>query len=517
MFIVSGIVVSEYAGTASVFSWLLAGIGCMFSAASYTELSFHVPVEGGAYAYAYHTLGELPAVIMAWLLTLEYGLAGSAVARSWGTRFMNFLSGGTDQGFAVISPSREYLEYIFSAVLMSIAVAITALGMDVSKMVASVFTVAKVLLVMFMIIMAYSLWNGQNLKPFAPYGVRGVFTGASASFWSYLGFDEPCMFAGEVINPKRDIPIAMIGTVALTTCIYVLAGLSLSGLLPYSELDSDGAFASGFVDRGYMWAGNLVATGEIVTLPLVALIAFLAQPRLIYIMSVDGLFPKSIGGSIVRASLSAGVVCILVAAFVPFHVQDVSQSAGILFAYNFTHSGIYAKRYYMSEAEHSPSRTENVKQCSSFEKRFWNFLSLNAGQLSINQRSLIMNGLVLAGLIVAVKGEAYWIGCIYIGAALGLLGVIVLLSLYRCCTLRSLDDEQESSFMIPNSCMPWVPAIGFFFNSVLVAQSETIGLLILLGVIGCAVAHYYLYAYRNSVLGQQSHHVRPTTRKRSLD
>eukprot|EP01084_Bolivina_argentea_P271162 461286_1 len=511
VFIVSGLIVADYAGTAAVLSWMLAGIGCMFSAASYTELSGHVPVEGGAYAYSYHTLGELPAVIVAWLLTLEYGLSGSAVARSWGTRLVHFLSGATEGGIHLIPASYSYVEYIFSAVLMSVCVAITAAGMGVSKKVASVLTVAKLLLVTFMIVMAYVLWNAENIKPFAPYGVKGVITGATASFFSYIGFDEPCMFAGEVKNPKRNIPIAMLGTVGFSTIIYLIAVFSLSGLAPYDELNPDGAFASGFHDRGYQWAGNLVATGEIITLPIVVLICMLAQPRLLYIMSVDGLFPKYLGGSIVRASLLAGTVCVAVATFVPFHILDITESAGVLLAYNFTHAGIFSKRYTSWVQQQG-----NGKQLTGLENTFWKFFRLNAGQFTVNERSIVVNAMLLIGLTMILRGRELWFGFVWFGTAMLAVSVIVLASFRRCCTLLQIDHEKESFFLIPNWLMPWAPAIGTFFNSVLIAQADYIGLAILLGIIVAAFAHYYLYAHRNSVLGHMNSLTRSRTRKLSV-
>jgi amino acid transporter len=188
VFVLTGLIAREYTGPGVVISWLIAGFGCTFSAMSYAELSCRIPTAGSSYAYVYVALGELPAVIAAWCLSLEYGISGAAVARSWGDKVNAFISvkmnqasnlDGTDSTHSTesfFSPGQGI--NLFAGLLQMVVVIILLAGVDVGKYAVNFFTVIKMILVTFMIVAGFCLFEPSNLSGgWAPMGATGILRG----------------------------------------------------------------------------------------------------------------------------------------------------------------------------------------------------------------------------------------------------------------------------------------------------------------------------------------------------
>ncbi|CAN0211326.1 unnamed protein product, partial [Hapterophycus canaliculatus] len=181
---------------------------------------------------------------------------------------------------------------VYAALLQGACVLVVVGGLQASKYTVNTFCVAKALLVAFMCATAFSLWNADNFVPLAPFGTSGVLKGGVAAFFGFLGFDEVVLLAPEAKNPSKHVPRALFASLLGVTLVCATASVALSGAEAAPDLDPDSAFAEAFRHRGMTTAYKITAIGELVTLPLVVLVSFMAQPRLLFAMAKDGLLPK---------------------------------------------------------------------------------------------------------------------------------------------------------------------------------------------------------------------------------
>jgi basic amino acid/polyamine antiporter, APA family len=257
VFVLAGLIAHDYAGPGVVWSWLIAGAGCSFSAMSYAEMSCRIPSAGSSYAYVFHGLGELPAVIAAWCLCLEYGIrfapstsflflshcplpppppslfplhSGSAVARSWGEKIVTWTEMINITIWAPLNPGLAGIN-IFAGLLQAACVGLLLLGVEMGKVTVNCFTILKMLLVLFMIFAGLCLFRKDNVENWTPKGMSGVFRGATSAFFGYLGYDEVCCLAAEAKDPHRTLPIAVFGTIGTVTVLYALSSLALVGMM----------------------------------------------------------------------------------------------------------------------------------------------------------------------------------------------------------------------------------------------------------------------------------------------
>ncbi len=298
-FVVSGLIAGEIAGPAGIFSLLLAAIGSSIVAISYAELSCSIPASGGPYSFVYNLMGEIFAVLLCWLISLEFGIAGAGVSRAWSDKLIDF---------AMESPSIPYLSNILAAAMVGICTLICARGLEFSEEVLSVFVVLKVLLIVFITSVTFWFWNPENLSQFAPYGFSGVVKGSTVAFFGYIGFDESCIFAAEAKNPSRDLALSMIISIAIASTLYVTAYLGLTGSQPYDAITSTSTFWDAFEALGVRWAGVVAIVSQLVIFPSAALAAAMAQPKILYILARDKLIPSSLGGINKIAGFESGDV-----------------------------------------------------------------------------------------------------------------------------------------------------------------------------------------------------------------
>lgn len=271
IFVLSGLIARNEAGPSLIFAWLIAGFVCCFSLLSFAELACRFPSSGSSYAFTYVTLGEWPAYLAACCLSLECGVSSSAVARSWGFKFDNFISGKAGEADEGVSYYGCGLEVVCVLILLC--------GANASKLTVNSLTIFKTVLIGFITVAGLSLFCPSNVQVMMPMGIGGVFRGTTSCFFGFVGADEVCCLALECKNPQRDIPIAVVGTVIISTVCYCFASLALVGMVNYTQIDTESCFPMAFRSRGWGWVGDIIAVSELIVLPLVVFVSFLAQPR----------------------------------------------------------------------------------------------------------------------------------------------------------------------------------------------------------------------------------------------
>ena len=311
----SGNVIRYAAGPALVFSFLLLGGACALAALCYAELAAMIPQAGSAYAYTYATLGELVAWIIGWDLVLEYAVGNVAVAISWGDYFTTLLRGvglslpvwlTTGYRTALLSSNPEVSGLLDSAphiAGMPILVNLPAFGIVMvitwmllrgakeSVRANNIMVVVKLVALALFIAVGATHLNAANYTPFAPNGFTGIHQGAAIVFFAYIGFDAISTAAEETRDPKRNLPIGILGGLAICTVIYVLVGFVLTGMVPYTELGVADPLAHALQRAGFETVGWIVALGAAVSMTAVLLVFQYGQPRIFFAMARDGLLP----------------------------------------------------------------------------------------------------------------------------------------------------------------------------------------------------------------------------------
>jgi APA family basic amino acid/polyamine antiporter len=311
----SGAVVRYAAGPALVFSFLLLGGACALAALCYAELAAMIPQAGSAYAYTYATLGELVAWIIGWDLVLEYAVGNIAVAISWADYFTTLLRGvglslpawlTTGYRTALLSsnpdinglldtaPNIGGLPILVNLPAFAIVMVITWLllrGAKESARANNIMVVVKLAALALFIAVGATHLRPEHYTPFAPNGFTGIHQGAAIVFFAYIGFDAISTAAEETRDPKRNLPIGILGGLAICTFIYILVGFVLTGMVPYTELGVADPLAHALQSAGFQTVGWIVALGAAVSMTAVLLVFQYGQPRIFFAMARDGLLP----------------------------------------------------------------------------------------------------------------------------------------------------------------------------------------------------------------------------------
>ncbi len=312
----SGVVVRYGAGPALVISFLLLGLVCGLAALCYAELASMIPQAGSAYAYSYATLGELVAWIIGWDLILEYAVGNVAVAVAWGGYFVSLLSAfnitlpaWSTHGYraALLSsdpavhslletaPRIAGIPLLVNIPAFFIVMAVTWLlmrGVRESARANNIMVVIKLLVLTLFVVVGAMHIDTSNYVPFAPNGWRGIHQGAAIVFFAYIGFDAISTAAEETKNPQRNMPIGILGGLAICTVIYVIVGAVATGMVPYQELKAADPLAKALTMAGLSTASWIVSLGAVVSLTAVLLVFQYGQPRIFFAMGRDGLLPR---------------------------------------------------------------------------------------------------------------------------------------------------------------------------------------------------------------------------------
>jgi amino acid transporter len=474
VFATTGTLISTVAGPAAVISWIIAGVVAIFNAFAYMELATRVPSSGSVYAYAYHTMGELPAVVAAWMLTLEYGISGAGIARSWAQKMEEWLNDDyKPRNFHYLN---EQYANIFAVIVMVFCVGILLLGIKFGKAFVNTVATVKAAVVAFIIVAGFAYMDTEYLAPFVPernheksaFGFQGVVSAASLAFYGYTGFDEVCCLAAEVKNPKKIMPIAVITVVLITMFLSCFSSFVLSGLVHYTEAVS---FSAGFNAQGAKWAATIVHAGEVGTMPLVVLVSLLAQPRINYALACDGLLPRifakvNSNGVLFVNTVISGVLLTAIAFCAPFSTLWDIVSFGIFLVLNMAQLSLLMVRTTTASPKAAP-RTIGVMFFSGFISTF------------AYQIGWVNHGLT-AWYVIALLFFAVYAGSVVYYAV-------------------KLPQEPNDAENYSAPLVPFIPAAAMLANFYLMAQLTYLGIELSLAWVAASILSYFAYGYGNAV------------------
>jgi len=371
LFSLTGIAAAENAGPAVVLSFVLAALGCAFAGMCYSEFATMIPIAGSAYTYAYATMGEFLAWIIGWDLVLEYAVGAATVSISWSRYVVALLhSFGIDLPPQLIAspwqpvpmPDGTMVHGIINLPAVFIIVAISILlmlGISESARANAVMVVIKVTVVVVFIAAGWGFMKAENHTPFIPentgvfgeFGWSGIIRAAGVIFFAYIGFDAVSTAAQEAKRPQRDMPIGIIGSLAICTVLYVLFAYVMTGLVHYTRFRGEAAPATlAIAATPFAWLKLAVTIAIIAGLTSVILVMLLGQSRVFFSMSRDGLLPKVFSDihpkfrTPWRSNLLFMVFVSLFSAFAPISVVGHMTSIGTLFAFVIVCTGILIMR-----------------------------------------------------------------------------------------------------------------------------------------------------------------------------
>jgi len=359
IFVLTGTAASQNAGPALVLSMIISAVGCAFSGLCYAEFSAMVPVAGSAYTYAYATMGEFIAWIIGWDLILEYALSVATVAVGWSGYFVSL---ARDVGIvippALATPPPEGLFNLPAAVIVLVVAALLVIGIKQSADTNTLLVAIKTLVLVLFVVAGASYVKRANLTPFVPpnlgpfgqFGWSGVLRGAGVMFFAYIGFDAVSTAAQEARNPSRDMPIGILGSLAICTVIYMLVAVVLVGIVPYRQLNVADPLAVGIDATGITWLSPVIKVAALFGLFSTMLVQLLGQTRIFYSMSRDGLLPRVFAAVHPRfrtphvSTVLTGLIIAMLAGLTPIGVLGQLVSIGTLLAFVLVSIGVVILR-----------------------------------------------------------------------------------------------------------------------------------------------------------------------------
>ena len=389
LFVRTAAAAGQAAGPGVTLSFIVAAVGCAFAGLCYAEFAAMIPIAGSAYAYSYVTMGELVAWIIGWALIMEYALGAATVSIAW-SEYLNRLLGGNipyewcHSPFESFTDSSNVLHQgIMNAPALIILLLLTLLlikGTQESAVVNMIIVFVKVAIVILFIIIGWQFIRPENHTPYlipegtAPvtdnagkiiadysgwnkHGWGGILGGAAIVFFAFIGFDAVSTAAQEAKNPKRDMPIGILGSLVVCTILYILFGHVLTGVANWKDFvdpekgrEASVAYAISQYMTGYGWLAQAVTVAILAGFSSVILVMLMGQSRIFYTMSNDGLIPKAFGQlhpkfkTPYKANWILFIFVGLFAAFVPGHVAGDLTSFGTLFAFVLVSIGVFILR-----------------------------------------------------------------------------------------------------------------------------------------------------------------------------
>ena len=296
IFVLTGVAAAKYAGPAVPLSFILSGLTCALAGLAYAEFASIVPASGSAYTYAYASLGEFIAFIVGWNLILEYTVTSSAVAVGWSGYVVGlFASAGLVLPHELVVAPEEGGIFNLPAVLITLFLSFLLVrGTKESVKLNRILVFVKLAAIFLFLVFAAPHVDATNWEPFLPFGYSGVVSGAAIVFFAYIGFDAVATTAEECRNAARDLPIGIIGSLFICTLLYAVVAAVLTGVVPYSMLDTAEPVAFALRHIGYNVGSAIVAVGAICGITTVLLVLLYGQSRIFFAMSRDGMVPANV-------------------------------------------------------------------------------------------------------------------------------------------------------------------------------------------------------------------------------
>lgn len=403
IFVLTGQAAAQYAGPAVSLAFIVSALACAFAGLCYAEFASMIPIAGSAYTYAYATMGRGVAWIIGWALILEYLFAGSTVAVGWSGYVVSFLSKNLGMnippeytaatGSKLVQTADGWEEYTVElgraleakGIVVDSLPQVTALinlpavlivflvtmllvrGIKESATFNNIVVAIKLTVILLFIAFGWQYINADNWVPFIPentgsfgsFGVTGIFRASAVIFFAYIGFDAVSTAAQEAINPQKDMPWGIMGSLIVCTIVYILVSLVMTGIADYNELNTAAPIAVAIdkAGEGLSWLSPYIKIGAIAGLTSVILVMLMGQTRIFYSMANDGLFFKSFAtihekfGTPITSTIITGAVAMIASGLLPIGVLGELVSIGTLLAFILVCVGILILRYKSPELE----------------------------------------------------------------------------------------------------------------------------------------------------------------------
>ncbi|WP_245787355.1 APC family permease [Amycolatopsis saalfeldensis] len=359
IFTLAGVEAKTHAGPSVTLSFVLGAVVAGLAALCYAELASSVPTAGSAYTYAFATLGEVFAWIIGWDLLLEFALGAAVVSRGWSGYLANLL-GLSPEWFG-----EDAKVNVGAVVIIAVLTVVAVMGIKESAWLTNLLVVVKVAVCVLILAVGVFFIKGANLTPFIPpsqpaaegasalhqpviqaalgleqslYGVAGMVTAAAVVFFAYTGFEALANLGEETINPRKDLRVGILGALAVCAVLYIGVSIVLTGMIPYTDINTGAPLADAFDRVGQHWVGALISLGAVTGLTSVMMVELVTIGRIGYAMGRDGLLPKAIGtahprwGTPHRMTIAGAVLIAVLAAFVPISALADMVSIGALSA-----------------------------------------------------------------------------------------------------------------------------------------------------------------------------------------
>ena len=387
IFVLTGPAAAEYAGPGILLSFVISAIICVLAALCYAEFASLIPISGSAYTYAYATMGELIAWIIGWGLTMEYLFSAATVSVGWSAYFVSLLNdfglnipkciaaapinyelstGWTQTGSVINLPA---------VVIVALIGLLVAVGIKAAASFNNLMVIIKLGAIALFIACGIAYINMDNLTPFIPentgtfgeFGFSGVLRGAGVVFFAFIGFDALSTMAQECRNPQKHLPIGMLGSLGISTLVYVIIGLVLLGVVSYTTLNVPDPISVAVAALGpkFVWLRFVIKLAILAGLTSVVLVMILGQSRIFYTMSRDGLLPKSFAKISDRfhtpftSTALVTLACMILAGIFPVAILGQLTNMGALLAFAIVCFGILVLRY-KQPTLHRPFKTPFV-------------------------------------------------------------------------------------------------------------------------------------------------------------
>lgn len=350
---------SQLAGPAIILSYIIAAVCSGFCALTYSELATMFPVAGSTYSYSYVAFGEIIAWVIGWDLMLEYLVSASTVATGWSGTLIGLLA-----NYHIVLPKAITTATLNGGIMDLPAVLVTLfvtwvlyIGIRESATLNNVIVGVKIFVILLFVFLGVSHVSMANLNPFAPFGFKGVMSGASIIFFSYIGFDAVSTAAEETKDPKRDVPLGLVICLTVVIILYVLVAFVLCGMVPFKHIDVNDALPAALRSIGINWGGALVACGAILGMISTLLATLYGQIRIFMVMSRDGLLPPvfahlhPVHHTPNLCTWITGILCAILAGLFPLSVLIDLCNIGTLSAFVLVSLGVIVLRKTMPEVE----------------------------------------------------------------------------------------------------------------------------------------------------------------------
>ncbi|XP_062169502.1 cationic amino acid transporter 8, vacuolar [Alnus glutinosa] len=357
IFTITGLEARDHAGPSIVLSYAVSGLSALLSSFCYTEFAVEIPVAGGSFSYLRVELGDFIAFIAAGNILLEAVVGAAGLGRAWSSYFASMIKNNPDflrvkvsslaKGFDLLDPVAVGVLLVANAIAMS-----GTKRASVLNWVSSIFSAIAIL---FIIAVGFVHSKSSNLVPFFPMGAKGVFKAAAVVYWSYTGFDMVATMAEETKRPSRDIPLGLVGSMAMITVVYCLMALALTMMVKYTEIDRDAAYSAAFVKIGMNWAKYLVSICALKGMTTSLLVGSLGQARYTTQIARAHMIPPWFAlvhprtGTPINATLLVTITSVIVAFFSSLDVLSSVFSFSTLFIFMLIAVALLVRRYYVRE------------------------------------------------------------------------------------------------------------------------------------------------------------------------